>query len=72
MKEYEILYQSLTAAYKDGMRSYRSDQRVRLPDGEYRPVDSDVHVEVVNSLVDLVKGMLDEIQGRQRGEENVG
>ena len=72
MKEYEILYQSLAAAYKDGMRSYRSDQQVRMPDGEYRPVDPDVHVEVVNSLVDLVKGMLDEIQGRQRGEENVG
>ena len=71
MKEYEILYQSLAAAYKDGMRSYRSDQ-VRVVDGERKPVDPDVHVEVVNTLVDLVKGMLEEIQGRQRGEENVG
>jgi hypothetical protein len=72
MKNYEMLYQSLVNAYGDGMRSYRSDQQVGMPDGEYRPVDSDPHVEVVNSLVDLVKGMLDEIQERQRGEKDVG
>ena len=72
MKNYEMLYQYLTRAYEDGLRSYRSDQQVGMPDGEYRPVDPDKHVEVVNSVVDLVKGMLDEIQERQRGEKNVG
>lgn len=83
MKNYEMLYQYLTRAYEDGLRSYRSDQEVRMPDGEYRPVDSDVHIEVRRSLVDLIMGkelpdgtrepgMLDEIQERQRGEKNVG
>lgn len=83
MKNYEMLYQTLTAAYKDGMRSYRSDQKVNMGNDKYRPVDSDMHVEVRRSLVDLIMGrensdgtrepgMLDEIEGRQRGEENVG
>ncbi len=64
MKNYEMLYQSLANAYKDGLRSYRGDQEVRMPDGEYRPVDADPNVEVKNSLVTLVKDMLDEIQNR--------
>jgi hypothetical protein len=58
----EELKRVLKVAYEEGMRSYSPDQRVIGIPGktEDRPVDSDPHTEVVNTLTSLVKSMLDD------------
>ncbi len=58
---YEKLESALEKAYLDGRRSYRSDQIVIGIPGktEDRPVDPNPHYEVVNSLVRLVKEIVE-------------
>ena len=58
----EELDNVLKKAYQEGRRSYSPDQIViGIPgETEYRPVDPNPHREVVNTLVGVVKSMLEE------------
>jgi len=58
----EELNRVLRVAYEEGMRSYSPDQRVIGIPGKTddRPVDSDPHTEVVNTLAALVKSIQDD------------
>lgn len=58
----EELDNVLKKAYQEGRRSYSPDQRVVGIPGETedRPVDPNPHREVVNTLIGVVKSMLEE------------
>ena len=56
---YKDLEKAVKAAYEQGRKSYRPDQIVAGSEGKPdRRVDPDPHVEVTNTLVELIKGII--------------
>ena len=72
----EMLFQTLRIAYEGMVTSHNPDAEQRITDDKgnvsYRKVDPDPHVEARYTLLNLVEDMVNEIQGKQRGEKDVG
>ena len=71
-----MLFQTLRIAYEGMVTSHNPDAEQRITDDKgnvsYRKVDPDPHVEARYTLLNLVEDMVNEIQGKQRGEKDVG
>ena len=72
----EMLFQTLRIAYEGMVTSHNPKHQQRITDDKgnvsYRKVDPDPHVEARYTLLNLVEDMVNEIQGKQRREKDVG